>query len=583
MKTLTRRQLVLTLTAAMGIATGHAADGTWNVDANGTWTTATNWSSSTVADGSTASAYFGSTTGSDNTFEITANRIVTLSGPQTIDNLYFGDTTANATKATWTVTGSTLTLGDGTTAGTSTIGVTSNLADANISSILAGANSLTKTGAGTLYLSGNNTYSGGTTLSAGSINVNTSTALGSGAVTITGTTGTLGFATAGINLANKITLNSAGVSSNGLIQTNLLSIAGTVSGDIDILKAGAGGHFYGGASSATALTLSGKITATSGLTVTQRGGVVIYSGSGSSLDKLQTTSNTLNTIKLGATNGLATNAIIDLPNLGGTAVQTLDLAGFSQSLKGVTASTLTTSTNSLVTNSGASTSTLTLTSSTASTFGGVIQNGTGTVALAISGGNQTLSGTNTYSGGTSVTSGTLALSGTGAINSSALSVSSGATFKNTSSVAFSNALTVAEGALFTGTTAAFTPTSVAISGDLSDGFTALNFVSSLTKSGALTVSLINTKAGTYNLISSTTSGLFSSVTVAGTALVSADADATFSGNDGTFTYTFTNSGNTLAISSFSAVPEPATYAALAGLVILGFAAYRRRQSVAKAD
>ena len=50
--------------------------------------------------------------------------------------------------------------------------------------------SLTKVGTGTLTLGGANTYSGGTTLSAGQLNLNNASALGTGALTISG--GTIG-------------------------------------------------------------------------------------------------------------------------------------------------------------------------------------------------------------------------------------------------------------------------------------------------------------------------------------------------------------------------------------------------------
>ncbi len=551
----------------MGIATAHAADGTWGVDANGTWTTDTNWSSSTVADGATSSAFFGSTNGTDNTQELAGNRIVTLSAPQAIGSLFFGDITANAPAATWTVTGSTLTLGDGVAVGASTIGVTGFAGTTTINSNLAGTNSLVKTGAGALALGGSNTYSGGTTLSNGSLFVNSSAALGSGTVTLSAPGGGISLNNSSVNLANSIVINNAGVPSNGVILSNAVA---TVSGNIQINTGGS--HFSSG-NAGTSLTLSGTITANSGLTVGQRKGTVIYAGSGSSFDTLQLNPGASMTAKIGANNGLATNAIIDMGN-NGTAVLTFDLAGFNQSLRGIKATG--TSANSIVTNTGASASTLTLTGAAASTFGGVIRNGSGTVALVVNGGNQTLSGTNTYTGGTSITSGTLALSGSGAINSSALAVSSGAIFRNASSVGFSNSLTVTEGSLFTGTTANFTPTSLTISATLADGFSGIDFVSSLTKAGLLTVNLGSTEVGTYNLISSATDGAFASVTISGTALASSDGGASFTGNDGAFTYTFTNSANSLAI---SAVPEPATYAALAGLGMLAFAVYRRRTSV----
>ena len=79
--------------------------------------------------------------------------------------------------------------------------------NATISAIIAnntaGASSLTKAGANTLTLSGANTYSGGTTLNAGTVSVGNDAAFGTGAVTIAGAS-TVTNSTA-VTLANNFT------------------------------------------------------------------------------------------------------------------------------------------------------------------------------------------------------------------------------------------------------------------------------------------------------------------------------------------------------------------------------------------
>ena len=90
-----------------------------------------------------------------------------LSGAGTINNLSGASTY-------------TLTVGNGNASGTFS-GAIQNT---------TGTIALTKTGTGTLVLAGSDTYSGGTTLSAGQLNINNASALGTGALTISG--GTIG-------------------------------------------------------------------------------------------------------------------------------------------------------------------------------------------------------------------------------------------------------------------------------------------------------------------------------------------------------------------------------------------------------
>lgn len=92
---------------------------------------------------------------------------------------------------------------------------------ATISSLIAGSGEVTKTGSGTLILSGNHTYSGTTTVSAGTLVVNdslkgtTSVSVGSGA-TITGA-----------GSVNSLTVNNGGTLSPG-INTGIFTVNGNL-------------------------------------------------------------------------------------------------------------------------------------------------------------------------------------------------------------------------------------------------------------------------------------------------------------------------------------------------------------------
>ena len=140
---------------ANGAAAGTGGTGTWDTTSliwfNGATFQA--WNNATFDNG-----IFGGTVGT-----------VTLGSPISAHNLTF---TANG----FTLAGSGLTFGGLTPTITTNPGVT-----ATISSTIGGSADLIKAGTGTLALTGPNTYSGGTTISAGTLRV------GSG-----GTAGTLG-------------------------------------------------------------------------------------------------------------------------------------------------------------------------------------------------------------------------------------------------------------------------------------------------------------------------------------------------------------------------------------------------------
>ena len=262
--------------------------------------------------------------------------------------------------------------------------------------------------AGTYTLSGDSTYSGGTTLNAGIINVNHSNALGTG---VAGFGGGVRYVIGnGVNVPNAFVLGpNANVAGNGMIQV-ADGNTGTVSGPITITNgSAAGGHF---ATLGTGvLNLTGPIT--SSINVVHRIGTIVLSGGGTGYTSI---TNGQGTIRLGANDGVATTATM---NIGTAGAAILDLAGFNQSLVGVTKAS-----NAATIGNSSTISDSILTTTGTSSFAGVIQDvvGSGTmkVGLAVASGQLTLTGANTFSGNITVSGGTLV--GAGATNSPGVTV-----------------------------------------------------------------------------------------------------------------------------------------------------------------
>ena len=193
-----------------------AADGTWTGLASGAWGTADNWSGGTIADGTDFTANFSS-------LDLTGDIAVTLDSVRIVGALVFGDT-AIGTAGGWFLNHN----GDAAnTLAVTNVTVNALGADktATIGAILVGGGLLSKNGAGTLTLTNSNTYTGGTTINAGRLQVGNGGAsgkLGSGAIVNNGTLAYIfdGNATNALPSGTGISGSGALVVTGGIIQIN---------------------------------------------------------------------------------------------------------------------------------------------------------------------------------------------------------------------------------------------------------------------------------------------------------------------------------------------------------------------------
>jgi fibronectin-binding autotransporter adhesin len=314
--------------------------------------------------------------------------------------------TANTYTGPTTVNGGTLQIGNGAGGDIGKGAVTNNGAlvfeqgdgtNHFVDGVVSGTGSVTENGNATVILTQDNTYSGPTTVSAGTLQV------GNG-----GATGSLG--------------SDAAVTDNGTLaidKSGASSFAYNVSGSGALVNSGPG-----------ALSLTGSLT--------YQGNTTINAG----------------VVKIGANNQLPSTATVagstgSLNLNGGASAGVLDLAGFNQTVNALSGASGTV--NGLITNSAASgTNTLTVLDASATTYNGAIADaGDGAIQLVALGTNTlTLNGTNNYSGGTalgagaSVTIGTIESLGTGTI-----SLSNNTTLGSTAkSYYFATPITTAPGA-----------------------------------------------------------------------------------------------------------------------------------------
>jgi autotransporter-associated beta strand protein len=200
-----------------------------------------------------------------------------------------------------------------------------------------GSGSIVQSGTGTTTFSGANSYTGGTTISAGTLNANNSTALGTGAVALSGATlgstngstitntvnlggsSTLSGITTGgtLNSSGSYTLTMANATQSGAVNLSTGAAANTLTVEVDSGTSAINGVIAnGGTSTGDNLTKTGNGTLTLGGSDTYTGTTTINAG----------------TLQLGKSSVLASTS-----NLSIGASGTFNLNGFSQQVGTLTA------------------------------------------------------------------------------------------------------------------------------------------------------------------------------------------------------------------------------------------------------
>ncbi|TWB37238.1 autotransporter-associated beta strand repeat-containing protein [Nitrospirillum pindoramense] len=375
---------------------------------------------------------------------------------------------------TVTLNGATLTAGGDNTS-TTFSGVIQNGASAG---------ALSKAGSGTFTLSGANTYTGVTTISAGTLEAASSGALGSSTGATTVVSGASLKVDDGVTIADALTIAGSGISSSGAI--NLSSGSATLSGNVTLSAASS---IY--VADTATLTLGGALAGAFTLTRNFGNGAVVLTANNS------TGSTNLN-IQVG------TLSITDQTNLT-TGTLTLNMGNTGVGGLLVTGTNVTISKNITLGASGGIISNANALTLTGNITGGVSSNLSRVISLTkVGAGKLTLSGTNTYTSSTSALGATMVSAGTlsvtNATNLGSTTIKGAVILNGGALEVTGSSVTLANNILLNADSAITVDNSAILSGVISGARNlTLNGVGTLTLSGT------NTYTGTTTVIDGTLS------------------------------------------------------------------------------
>ena len=415
--------------------------------------------------------------------------------------------------------------------------------NALISNNGTGVVSLTKTGSATLVLNSANTFSGGVFVNQGTVSVSNGSGLGTGSVTVL-PAAVVNLTTTGATYTNNFNLSGSALTPGA----NTLSGTITLIGDTVIGSSGsAGANFTGKITGDYNLSFLGSTTTLSNTGNDYSGNLGINGTTGLLASGAVT-------VKLGNNEVISNGAGKGNVYLAGSGTagnfSTLDLNGKTETINGLSSSG--TAAQVRIINTSATTASLILgDNNQTATFAGAISDGTGQVIITkIGSGTQTFTGLNTYTGGTHVDAGTLAV---------------GANFTMTGA----NQVTLAA----TGVAGTNYATMTSTAGTLTfAGTLGIKITASLV--GGESFSLFSASGGAL-------AGDFTNVSLTGSYLTSLTETGSgiWTGTTSGLDFTFATSGVNAGILSvaISAVPEPASCAAIFGALVLGASAFRRRR------